>query len=134
MLWAVPELNGSVIRPRCEVARGKICQRLRLLRGLILGQPPRKQKPRLVGALGERPGLENLNSATAKLGEALGDRRILLVIDDAWREQDLRPFSHGGANTTRLITTRLSKIMPQDAQKQQVVGFFASSAQRMPSK
>ena len=40
----------------------------------------------------ERPGFENLNAAAAKLGEALGDRRILLIIDDVWREQDLRPF------------------------------------------
>ena len=45
---------------------------------------------------GERPGLSKLNSAAAKLAEALGDRRILLVIDDAWREQDLRPFLQGG--------------------------------------
>ena len=61
---------------------------------------------------GERPGLENLNAAAAKLGEALGDRRILLVIDDAWREQDLRPFLQGGRNTTRLITTRRDDILP----------------------
>ena len=58
----------------------------------------------------ERPGLENLNAAAAKLGEALGDRRILLIIDDAWREQDLRPFLQGGRNTTRLVTTRRDEI------------------------
>jgi hypothetical protein len=69
---------------------------------------------------GERPGLENLNSAAPKLGEALGDRRILLVIDDAWREQDLRPFLHGGRNTTRLITTRRDDILPIKAERQPV--------------
>jgi NB-ARC domain len=58
---------------------------------------------------GERPGLENLNSAAAKLGEALGDRRILLVIDDGWREQDLRPFSHGGRNALSLLSWDLPK-------------------------
>ncbi len=82
---------------------------------------------------GERPGLENLNAAAAKLGEALGDRRILLIIDDAWREQDLRPFSHGGRNTTRLITTRLSKVVPQDAQKQQVDAMRAGEARTLLS-
>ena len=69
---------------------------------------------------GERPGLENLNAAAAKLGEALGDRRILLIIDDAWREQDLRPFSHGGRNTTRLVTTRRDDILPPTAARQPV--------------
>ena len=69
---------------------------------------------------GERPGLENLNAAAAKLGEALGDRRILLIIDDAWREQDLRPFSHGGRNTTRLVTTRRDDILPLNAARQPV--------------
>ena len=61
---------------------------------------------------GKRPGLESLIAAAAKLGEVLGDRRILLIIDDAWREQDLRPFLQGGRNTTRLVTTRLSGILP----------------------
>ena len=69
---------------------------------------------------GERPGLENLNAAAAKLGEALGDRRILLVIDDAWREQDLRPFLQGGRSTTRLITTRRDDILPPKAERQKV--------------
>jgi hypothetical protein len=59
---------------------------------------------------GERPGVETLNGAATKLGEALGDRRILLVIDDVWREQDLRPFLQGGRNTTRLITTRIDRF------------------------
>jgi NB-ARC domain len=69
---------------------------------------------------GERPPIENLNSAVAKFGEALGDRRILLVIDDAWREQDLRPFLEGGRNTTRLVTTRRDDILPLDAERQVV--------------
>ena len=55
--------------------------------------------------IGERSGFENLNAAAAKLGEALGDRRILLVIDDAWREQDLRAFLQGG-RTRRALSPR----------------------------
>ena len=77
---------------------------------------------------GERPGLENLNSAAAKLGEALGDRRILLVIDDAWREQDLRQFLQGGRNTTRLITTRRDDILPFEADRQAVDAMAADEA------
>ncbi len=53
-----------------------------------------------------RPASKPSMPPPSALGEALGDRRILLVIDDAWREQDLRPFLEGGRNTTRLITTR----------------------------
>jgi hypothetical protein len=69
---------------------------------------------------GERPGLENLNAAAVKLGEALGERRILLIIDDAWRAQDLRPFLQGGRNTARLITTRRDDILPLDTARQPV--------------
>ncbi len=69
---------------------------------------------------GDRPGLENLNAATAKLSEALGHRRILLIVDDAWRERDLRPFLQGGNSTTRLITTRRDDILPHIALRQAV--------------
>ena len=56
---------------------------------------------------GDRPQLETINAAAAKLGETLGDRRILMVVDDVWREQDLRPFLRGGRNCVRLATTRI---------------------------
>jgi WD40 repeat protein len=69
---------------------------------------------------GARPGLESINAAAAKLGEALGDRRILMIVDDAWRDQDLRPFLQGGPNTTRLITTRLDNILPSGSVRQPV--------------
>jgi WD40 repeat protein len=68
----------------------------------------------------KRPGLENINAAAAKLSEALGDRRILMIVDDAWPEQDLRPFMQGGTNTTRLVTTRNDNILPSNAIRQRV--------------
>jgi WD40 repeat protein len=77
---------------------------------------------------GERPGLENLTAAAAKLGEALADQRRLLIIDDAWREQDLRPFLQGGHNTTRLITTRRDDILPLKAERQKVDAMAADEA------
>jgi WD40 repeat protein len=76
----------------------------------------------------KRPALENLNSAAAKLGEALGDRRILLIIDDAWRDQDLRPFLQGGRNTTRLITTRRDDILPLNTERERVDAMAADEA------
>ena len=77
---------------------------------------------------GERPGFENLSSAAAKLGETFGERHCLLVIDDAWRSQDLRPFLQGGSNTTRLITTRRDDILPVKAVRQQVDAMKADEA------
>jgi hypothetical protein len=77
---------------------------------------------------GKRPGLENINGAAAKLGEALGDRRILMVVDDAWREQHLRPFLQGGASTTRLVTTRDDNILPTYATRQIVDAMQAEEA------
>ena len=37
----------------------------------------------------------------------IGESRLLLVIDDVWREAQLRPFLRGGPNCVRLVTTRL---------------------------
>jgi WD40 repeat protein len=64
---------------------------------------------------GERSGLQTVGALSAALGAALGEGRYLLVIDDVWREQDLKPFLQGGRNTTRLVTTRLEHVLPADA-------------------
>jgi hypothetical protein len=77
---------------------------------------------------GTPPGLGTVNAAASALGEALGDRRILLVIDDAWRSQDLRPFLEGGRNATRLITTRCDDILPTKAARQEVDAMAANEA------
>jgi WD40 repeat protein len=77
---------------------------------------------------GERPGLETINAAAGKLGEALGDRRFLLIVDDAWREPDLRPFLQGGPNCVRLVTTRIDGVLPQNAVRQKVDSMKAGEA------
>jgi hypothetical protein len=69
---------------------------------------------------GERPQLETINAAAAKLGETLGHRRILMVVDDVWREQDLRPFLQGGRNCVRLVTTRIDSVLPEQTVRQRV--------------
>ena len=82
---------------------------------------------------GERPGFENINTAAAKLSEAIGDRRILMIIDDVWREQDLRPFLQGGRNATRLITTRLNRVLPTNAFRQSVDAMKGGEARELLS-
>jgi WD40 repeat protein len=82
---------------------------------------------------GERPGLETISAAAAKLGETLGDRRILMVVDDAWREQDLRPFLQGGPNCVRVVTTRIDSVLPRAALRQPVDAMQAGEALRLLS-
>src|SRR5262249_19331264 len=67
-------------------------------------------------------------------GEVLGARRILLIVDDVWREQDLRPFLQGGRNTTRLITTRLGGMLPHNAFRQEVDAMTAGEARKLLSR
>jgi hypothetical protein len=61
---------------------------------------------------GESEGFNTVDAAASRLSAALGDRRFLLVIDDVWREEDLRPFLRAGPNTTRLVTTRIDSVLP----------------------
>ena len=82
---------------------------------------------------GTPPGLATIDAAAAALGEALGDRRILMIVDDVWREQDLRPFLQGGRNTTRLITTRLSRVLPANAFRQPVDAMKGDEARELLS-
>jgi NB-ARC domain/TIR domain len=77
---------------------------------------------------GVQPGLNTINAAASALGEAFGDRRILMVVDDAWREEDLRPFLQGGASTTRLVTTRNDNILPSHSVRQRVDAMHGNEA------
>lgn len=64
---------------------------------------------------GVRPAFEHLTAATTQLREALGERRMLLVIDDLWDPADCQPFLEGGGNCARLITTRDQSSVPDTA-------------------
>jgi hypothetical protein len=59
---------------------------------------------------GNRPGFADVATASERLGELIGESRLLLVIDDVWREAQLRPFLRGGPNCVRLVTTRLPHV------------------------
>jgi WD40 repeat protein len=80
---------------------------------------------------GSRPGLETINAAASALGETLGDRSALLVIDDVWREQDLHPFLRGGPKTTRLVTTRVDNVLPIDTARQPIDAMQSSEALKL---
>ena len=77
------------------------------------------QNPNIMGELtklytaltGERSRFENEEEAVRQLAERLGERRCLLVIEDAWKLQHLRPFLQGGSRCKRLILTRDLNIL-----------------------
>ncbi len=100
--------------------------------GWNLGEKPSDLMAKIGGLVsrltGEPAIIASMNDAPTVLAEALGERRILLIIDDAWREQDLRPFLQGGHNTTRLITTRRGDILPREVVRQPVDAMQASEA------
>jgi WD40 repeat protein len=64
---------------------------------------------------GEPQRFTEASAAANKLREVLAERRCLLVIDDAWSESQLRPFTSGAPLTARLVTTRRDNILPKDA-------------------
>ena len=64
---------------------------------------------------GKRPGLQDVETAAEHLGQLIGEARLLMVIDDVWREAQLRPFLRGGPNCVRLVTTRLPQVLPRSA-------------------
>jgi WD40 repeat protein len=63
----------------------------------------------------ERPGFTTLNAAVTRLGEVIGERRMLIVIDDVWQPAHARPFLQAGLNCARLITTRNRDVLPRNA-------------------
>ena len=69
---------------------------------------------------GGRPGFANVEAACVRLEELLADRRMLVVIDDAWSAADTRPFLRGGPHCARLITTRDNATLPRGAAEQSV--------------
>jgi NB-ARC domain len=77
---------------------------------------------------GNKPPFSDPLLAGAELGRALGERRLLLVIDDAWSRAQLEPFLIGAPNAVRLVTTRQSSILPKAAQAVSVDAMSPSEA------
>jgi hypothetical protein len=77
---------------------------------------------------GTSPQVTTQEAARTALAESLGDLRILLVIDDVWARSHLEPFLHGARHTTRLVTTRFDKELPETALRQPVDAMQAGEA------
>jgi WD40 repeat protein len=69
---------------------------------------------------GQRPGFASLETAVAVFAELLADREILIVIDDAWDAVHVRPFLQGGPRCSRVITTRMSDVLPPASRRVEV--------------
>jgi Domain of unknown function (DUF4062)/NB-ARC domain len=64
---------------------------------------------------GTRPAIVDPEAAGAELGRLLDERGpVLLVVDDVWDRAQLRPFRFGGRACTRLVTTRIPDLLPDD--------------------
>lgn len=74
-----------------------------------LGEHPNLQHElaKLYAALtAERPAFIDADDAAVQLAERLQDKSCLVVVDDAWDANDVKPFLRGGRHCARLITTR----------------------------
>jgi WD40 repeat protein len=91
---------------------------------VTLGENPgdltRRVEDLILTLSGRRPGFTGLDAATAALVELLGDRDILMVIDDVWDAAHLQPFLQGGRRCARIITTRIADVLPPQAKRVQV--------------
>jgi WD40 repeat protein len=66
---------------------------------------------------GEHPVFSNVDEAIDRLRELTQGRALLLVIDDVWREEHLRPFLQGTPHCAHLITSRIHETLPLKAKK-----------------
>jgi hypothetical protein len=57
-----------------------------------------------------RPQFVDADDAAIELSKKLAGKRCLIVIDDVWDGEHLKPFLRGAGPSTHLITTRSSKI------------------------
>jgi WD40 repeat protein len=88
------------------------------------------EKPNLQGELtklyaaltGERPPFVDVDDAAIQLAEKLDQKTCLLVIDDVWSANDLRPFLRGGKGCARLVTTRQLDVLSEAGAERTSVG------------
>jgi len=61
------------------------------------------------------PTFETVSAASAQLRQELETKRLLLVVDDVWRPEDVTPFQGLGSRAALLVTTRDSRTLPADS-------------------
>ena len=85
---------------------------------LWVGLGPRPNVSELLGRWGSLLGIPSTEMALLKREEdrarairaTIGMRRMLLVIDDAWKSDDALAFKAGGPNCVYLLTTRIPSV------------------------
>ena len=102
---------------------------------VTLGQNPGDLTSRVIDLVevlcGERPGFATIEEAQTRLVQLLGNREILIIIDDVWNVNHLAPFLKGGARCTRLITTRNVTALPPRTNKIEVSALTPNEAVRL---
>ena len=84
---------------------------------------------------GERPQFSDPEQAGRHLGQLLDALPPnLLVIDDIWTADQLRPFMFAGTNTTRLVTTRNPASLPSNAKTVRVDEMQGAESQELISR
>lgn len=69
---------------------------------------------------GKHPKFTEIRDASMHLQEILRDRRVLLVIDDAWQRTELEYFLQPGSKTVCLVITCNDEILPPRAPRVRV--------------
>ncbi len=64
---------------------------------------------------------QTLEGAKNALAELLKDRYVLIVIDDVWNADHLKPFMVGGQHCAHLISTRYAETLPNEVSFKQPV-------------
>ncbi len=80
---------------------------------VTLGEQPQivVELERIYSALtGERPGFQSKDDAMFEVAKKLDGKRCLIVIDDVWNFQDLKPFLHAASSSSRLVTSRIFNV------------------------
>lgn len=83
---------------------------------VTLGETPNIQGEltKLYAALtGERPPFIDIDDASIQLATRLDQKSCLIVIDDVWDPNHLKPFARGGLQCARLITTRQLSVVTE---------------------
>jgi type III secretion system FlhB-like substrate exporter len=78
------------------------------------------------------PDYTDLHSAEDELRGLLAERCMLLIIDDVWKEDHLKPFIQGGERCAYLVTTRFGNTIP-NAKRVNVDYMTASEALELVS-
>ena len=92
-----------------------------------LGEVPNVQGEltKLYAALtGERPPFVDIDDASIQVASRLDQKNCLLVIDDVWDPNHVKPFMRGGNQCARVITTRQLSIVSE-------IGVSKTSIDRM---